>query len=80
MDALLLAYVLVLLALGALCLGFPTRVQAWAVRSVRPGSFPGSSRVAAFVESRAYLWNVRAVGLVAMLMAVLLAWGKIKAE
>jgi hypothetical protein len=62
----MIAYLVVLLALGSWCLFSAKNVQAYASRFVSPA-------LKAYIESNTYLVGVRIGGLVAYAMAVLLA-------
>jgi hypothetical protein len=62
-----------LLAIAVLCLLFPRRIQAIAVRNVRP-QWHTPKWVADFVASPAYLLNVRLCGLIAFLMGSIVLW------
>lgn len=66
----------VTLCVAVACLVFPRAVQQLAVRAVGVGPVPEA--VKSFVHSNAYLWNVRAVGVVALAMAVFLAYAAIR--
>jgi hypothetical protein len=68
----LFLFALALLAFGMVSLFSPRTVQELARRSLGLASAQGSSWVSQFVQSNAYLWSVRAVGLVALGMAVAL--------
>lgn len=68
-----LAYVVLLAALGTACVFFPRGVQAYAVRAAGMGITGRSAWLRAYLESSNYLLGVRAVGIVAYLMAAVLA-------
>ena len=70
MKPLLILFVLAMLALGTVCTFFPQSVQSIAERAVEVGPVPGV--VKAFVRSNRYLWNVRTVGILAFIAALLL--------
>jgi len=70
MKPLLILFVLAMLALGTVCTFFPQSVQSIAERAVEAGPVPGV--VKAFVRSNRYLWNVRTVGILAFIAALLL--------
>jgi hypothetical protein len=67
-----LVYGAMMLALGVLCLWRPEKVQMYAIKSTGRGSASWNLALRRFVESRRYLWNVRFVGAIAILMAVFL--------
>ena len=71
----LFIYIVVLLVLAIICLVFPRKVQSWAIRALASSpkylKFDSLSR---FVQSKYYLFNVRAVGLLAMLSSAFLLW------
>ncbi len=68
-----LAYVVVLAALGTAFVFFPRGVQAYAVRAAGMGVTGRSAWLRDYLESSSYVLSVRAVGLVAYLMASVLA-------
>jgi hypothetical protein len=76
MRALLVSSAGVMLFLAVACLAFPRTMQGIAIRAVAIG--PAPECVRSFVQSKAYLWNVRAVGVAALLVAVLLAYAVIR--
>jgi hypothetical protein len=65
-------FMMAMLALGVACMFFPKRAQAIAIRALEMGSWPRPEALKTFVHSGAYLWNVRLVGFVALLMAAML--------
>jgi hypothetical protein len=73
MSLLLISYLVFLLAFGSYCLFFPRSVQALASKAVDMGVTSGSSALKAYVESNGYRTMVRAIGLLAYAMCVLLA-------
>jgi hypothetical protein len=74
-KVLALVFALLLVALGTTCLVYPRTIQSVAVRSVSASEATINRAVRRFVSSDAYLWNVRAVGVGALLMASLLFVG-----
>jgi len=79
MSLLLIASLVFLLAFGSYCLFFPRSVQALASRAVGMGVTGRSSALKAYVESNGYLTMVRAIGLLAYAMCVLLVIGAYRA-
>ena len=79
MSVLLIAYLVFLLAFGSYCLFFPRSVQALASRAVGMDVTGRSSALKACVESNGYRTMVRAIGLPAYAMCVLLAVGAYRA-
>ncbi len=71
---LLIAYLLVLLTAGTCCLFFPRNVQSLAVRMIGVGLTSKSQWLKDFVQSSSYIVNVRAVGVLAYIMVVLVAF------
>lgn len=69
---LMLSYVALLIFLGIACVLAPRRVQRFAERSVQMGPTARIERLVSFVSSDAFLWNVRATGMIALLMAAVL--------
>jgi hypothetical protein len=74
----LLAFIIVTLAVGVACLWRPDRVQRLAIQATARGMTSRSAALNRFVGSRQYLINVRAVGILALLMAAFLLWMMIK--
>ena len=70
---LLIAFLLLLLIFGSYCLFFPKNVQAMASRAVATGITSKISPLIRFVQSNGYVISVRAVGIIAYVLAVLLA-------
>ena len=66
------AFMIFLFAFAVVCLFFPSRVHAIAIRRMEGKDF--YRLVLNFVRSAAYIWNVRLVGAIALLMALLLAY------
>jgi hypothetical protein len=66
------SYVAFLLFFGFACLLVPGRIQRLAERSVQMGPSARSERLFSLVSSHGFLWNVRATGIIALLMALLL--------
>jgi len=69
-------FALILTALSAVCLGNPRAVRSFAVRTLERGSTP--EVVKTFVRSDSYLWNVRGVGLMALVLLLFLAYAALK--
>lgn len=69
---LLILFAAFLAALGVLCLLFPRAIQSMAVRAVQMGITSRVRALSSFVSSKQYLIVVRAVGLLALLMALFL--------
>ena len=65
-------FIAVLLLLGILLLVFPGAVQRIVARSVDQGVTAKWKGLKTFVGSNAYLWNVRIVGLLSLLMGLFL--------
>jgi hypothetical protein len=64
--------------IGCVCLFLPDKVQGLAVRSVGQGPARPPVVLEQFVQSHEYLIAVRAVGAIALLGLVLLAWGLLR--
>ena len=73
-------FALVMFCIGAACIVFPHRVQSWAKRSVSMGLTGRIPALQRFVSSSAYVFHVRAVGIGALLMFVILALVAIKSS
>ena len=71
---LFVSYVILLIALGVALLLAPRRAQRIALRSMRAGLTARTERLESFVSSGAFIWNVRATGAIALLMALLMTW------
>lgn len=69
-----IAFLLVLLTAGSYFLFFPQNVQSLAMRMVDVGLTSNSQWLKAFVQSNSYIVNVRAVGVLAYIMAILVAY------
>lgn len=74
----LLAFIVILLAIGVVCLWRPDKVQTFAIRSVSNGITSRIGVLNRFVRSRQYLLNLRICGIVALLLAAFLLWMFIK--
>ena len=74
-TALLVAYVLFLVGFGTYCLFLPGSVQARAIRAVDTGLTARIPMLRRHVASKGYLISVRIVGIVAYVMAIVLAVG-----
>lgn len=70
---LLITFIVFLLIFGSYCLFFPKSVQAIASRAVATGITAKISTLGRYVQSDGYVISVRAVGLIAYVLAVLLA-------
>ena len=75
-TTLLWIYVGFLILVGFAALFFPRAIQQRAVRYVSQGLSGKIKSLRTFVESDAYIWNVRFVGLGALAMAGFLAWAR----
>jgi len=73
-------FMLVMSCIGAACIVFPHRVQAWAKRSVSMGLTGRIPLLRRYVSSPAYLFHTCAVGVTALLMFALLALAAIKSS
>lgn len=71
----LVAFILFLFLVGAVCIAFTAKIQSYAERRVGIGNATADATLKRFVQSKAYLVNVRLVGVGAWLMAALLAFG-----
>jgi hypothetical protein len=69
---LLIGFFLLLLAFGSYCLLFPRSVQAIAVKAISIGITSKSSALKSYVESNGYTFSVRAIGVIAYVIGVLL--------
>jgi hypothetical protein len=74
MKTQLLASILVMFALSISCLFFPRAVQSYAVKTFRWKLTPRDEALKAYVASDRYFTLLRAVGLIALLGALLLAY------
>ena len=74
----LLLFVLVLGCIGVACLFFAAQVQRWAIKSVEQGPTGRVHALKGFVRSSTYPIAVRAVGIIAILMAGFLLWAQIR--
>ena len=72
----LFLFVLALACIGVVCLFFADHVQRWVIKSDEQG--PSIRAVTTFVRSPSYLIAVRAVGVIAFLMAGFLAWAQLR--
>ncbi len=70
MKPVFILFVITLLAIGITCLFFSRAVQGIAIRALEMGALPRAGRIKAFVRSNAYLFNVKAVGCIALLAAL----------
>ena len=73
-----LLFALSMLSLGLLCVSSPRFVQRLASKAVASNVWKTGGWVKRFVDSDAYLVNVRAVGVTALLMAALVLLGLAK--
>jgi hypothetical protein len=71
---LLSIYIGILMLFGLAALFFPRAIQRHAVRSVSQGLTGKMKGLRTFVESNAYIWNVRFAGLLAITIAGFMAW------
>jgi len=74
----LVFFTVAMLALGIVCLAFPKAVRVLATRALELAPFPGADTVKAFVQSNAYLWNVRAVGLLGLVVGLFLVFATVR--
>ena len=74
----LFLFVLILGCIGVACLFFAAQVQRWAIKSVEQGPTGRIHALMGFVRSSSYPIAVRAVGIIALLMAGLLLWAQIR--
>jgi hypothetical protein len=80
-DTLLLAvYVVILIFLGLTFLLAPSRIQKIAVSSMHKGYTSTSESFVSYISSRAFLWNVRFVGVLALLMAGFMIWASLSSR
>ena len=63
-----------LLLVGLLLLTFPRAIQRVALRSIAQGPTAQWKWLERFIASNAYIWNVRIVGLGAIVMGAFLLW------
>ena len=68
----LLAYCVALFLLGGYCVFWPKSVQTYAIKAVAMGVTANCRALQGFIASERYLLVVRAVGLAAYLMSLLL--------
>jgi hypothetical protein len=78
MKPLFVLFLLAMFALGIGCVFFPRDVQLLAVKAVGMGMTSRHQALMAFVQSRSYLISVRAVGVIALLVALFLAFASFK--
>jgi hypothetical protein len=69
---LLIGFLLLLLAFGSYCVFFPKSVQAIAVKAISIGVTSKSSALKSYVGSNDYIFSVRAIGIIAYMIGVLL--------
>lgn len=65
---------LFLLAVAWMCLAQPQRIQAYALSAMRDKWFPSKE----WVKTAQYIYSLRACGVIALLMALVLAWAVIQ--
>jgi hypothetical protein len=68
-----IVYLVLLLALGSVCLFFPKRVQAYAIGATSIGITSRSPRLKTFIASKWYVADVRTVGLLTYVIGAVLA-------
>ncbi len=73
-------YSCLMFLLAGYLLGSPEGVRRRAVRALERGPTWGKGILLRFVRSDAYQWNVRAVGIGALLMALMLALAAVRAR
>ena len=74
-TALLIAFIVFLLGSGIVLIAFPRSIQRLASRAVNQGLTARSHRLRSFISSAGYLWNLRLVGSLALLIGGLLVLG-----
>ena len=80
MKPLLALFLFVLFGLGIACLFFPSAIQSVAVKTVSMGLTGKSEALLAFVQSKQYLFSVRAVGVLALIAAVFVTFALFKSS
>jgi len=70
----------VLFVVGIVCLLFPLKIQAYAIRNIDKGWTPRIALLNNFVRSKSYLVNVRLVGVLALLASGFILWAIIMAR
>jgi hypothetical protein len=75
---LLWSFVVLLAALAVLCLFYPRIVQSYALRAVQTGITARSSGLRSFVSSNQYLYVVRTVGAIGLVMALFVVVGALR--
>jgi hypothetical protein len=70
----LIVYLIILGFLGVLCLFFPDKVQEFVIKQVNQGNRTCITFVESFMKSKEYLYVVRSVGVIAIIMFCFLAW------
>jgi hypothetical protein len=69
-------YSVLLILLGIVLIWSPARVQRLAIKWVASGVTGRMRSLQHFVASKAYVWNVRAIGAVALFMGLFLLWAR----
>jgi hypothetical protein len=67
-----IGFFLLLLAFGSYCLFFPKSVQAIAVKAISIGVTSKNSALKTYVGSNGYMFSVRAIGVIAYMIGILL--------
>jgi len=78
MRLLMLGFSIAMVTLGGVSLVLPRSVQVIATKAVEVGRAPQLVRT--FVQSNAYLWNVRAVGVLALTGGWFLAYVLLRSQ
>ena len=73
-------FVIAVYGLSFACLACPRSVQRWARSAAATSVTARWVFLANFIESRQYLWNVRAVGAIALLMAAFLTFAALRGD
>jgi hypothetical protein len=70
----LILFMVAMVILGVSCLWIPERIQGLAIKWVASGPTAKWHVLHHFIRSRQYLYNLRAVGLLALLSAAFMLW------
>jgi hypothetical protein len=73
-----LIFLIVLYTLAVACLLFPRVIQAFAIRLSNTGMASNSPFMRRYFESRGYVIQLRALGLIALLTALFLTYAALK--
>ena len=77
-DIALLMFTVTVSVLGTICLFFPEKIQEWAFWLSDQGLTLKLKALDNYLRSKAYLYNVRFVGIVAFFMFIFILWMLIK--